>query len=151
MKCYARISGASGDWEGGIPKEVLSWSKKWSKEQSQDVGKTLLDSMGKRLRARFLPISIPDLSIHLESTEDIDSSEILPFEFDFEDDGSPIIGAYAVFEIPFKPEFKRGSVEKWRSKDGDSLAWCVAFYWEIEGREIYLDIDFDSVTFSAEI
>ena len=149
MKCIARITEAKGDWEGSVPGPLLDCAKKWNKEQSEKVGKSILDEISKYLKAHFLPISIPELSEYLESDSDIEAIEILPFSFDFDDNNEPSVGVYAVFDIPFKENFKPEMVQTWKSEDGDSLTWCVSFSWEIDGREVYLDIDYTDISIST--
>lgn len=149
MKCVARITEAKGDWEGSVPGPLLDCAKKWNDEQSEEAGKSILNEISKYLKAQFLPISTPELIEYLESDSDIDAIEVIPFSFDFDENNEPSVGAYAVFDIPFKANFKPEMVQTWESEDGDSLTWCVSFFWEIDGRQVYLDIDYSEISISA--
>lgn len=149
MKCLARIEGANGDWSSELPPFIKQCSDIWTKNQTEQAGKKILDILTPYLKAKFLPISIDELAEHLEDNSDIDALEVIPFSFDFNEDGSIIISAYAVFEIPFKTHFTQDMVASWESEDGDGLTWCVSFYWDTNENEIYLDVDYDSLTIEA--
>jgi len=148
MKCVARITDARGDWGDGVPEELLDCAKRWRDDQSESSGKKILDVFSVYLKAQFLPISIPELSVFLKEDTDIDAIEVLPFAFDFDEGDEPIVGAYAVFDIPFKSAFKPEMVQGWESEDGDGLAWCVSYFWEFGDRKVYLDVDYGDLTIS---
>ena len=148
MKCVARITEAKGDWTAGVPDALLDCAKRWVSEQTEVVGKEILEVFSMHLKAQFLPISIPDLAPYLETDEDIEAIEVLPFAFDFDDGGEPIVGAYAVFDIPFKSSFKPEMVTSWESEDGDGLTWCVSFFWEFGDRQVFLDVDYGDLSIS---
>ena len=92
MNCVARIAEAKGDWKKGVPNALLDCAKRWNQDQSEAVSKSILDEFSKYLKAQFLPISIPELSVYLESDSDIEAIEILPFAFDFDKKMSPLLG-----------------------------------------------------------
>lgn len=146
MQCVARITSASGDWDGHLPVELSQCAAKWSNDQSEETGKVILEKFSKHLKASFLPKSIPELCKYLDSDTDLSAIEVLPFAFDFDENNEPVIGAYAVFDIPFKQSFTSEMLQSWAGEDGGDLTWCICFFWEIDGRRIYLDVYFKEVT-----
>jgi hypothetical protein len=149
MKCLARIEGANASWSSELPHFVKQCSDIWAKKQTEQAGTEILEILSGYFKAKFLPISIDELADNLEDDSDIDAIEVIPFAFDFNEDGSIVIGAYAVFEVPFKSHFTKDMVASWESEDSDSLTWCVSFYWDTDEDEVYLDIDYDSLSFEA--